>query len=459
MNIKTHNEAMKKILFACALLPMVAVATVSEMKLDNGMKVIVKEDHRFPVMVSQIWYKVGSSYEHGGITGLSHMLEHMMFKGTENLKPNEFSKIIAAHGGRENAFTGRDYTAYFQRMEKSLFAKSFELEAERMRRLKLDGEEFLKERDVVTEERRLRTDDNPHAATVERFFATAFVNSPYHHPIIGWMNDIRNYQVEDLRAWYQKWYAPNNAILVVAGDVNTEEVFAEAKKHFGNLKPSEVTPPKPQKEIMPLGKRDIEVRLPAKVPYLLMGFPTPTITTAEEKWEPYALDFLSYILDGGRSSRLTANIVRGSKTAVSASAGYDPTDRLQTLFVFDATPADGHTLDEVKAELLTEIDKIKNGVIDPKELERARAQFIASKTFERDSLFYQAMQIGMMETIGLSWKTAESYVDELSQISAEQIRQVAVKYLDESRMITARLIPKVHQPHKPHPIKPSTPAL
>ena len=228
---------MKKRLFCAILLglPVYAAATepkVSEHKLKNGLKVLVQEDHRSPVVVSQVWYKVGSSYEPGGITGISHMLEHMMFKGTDKHKAGEFSRIIAENGGEENAFTGTDYTAYFQTMNASRLAVSFELEADRMRHLHLLPEELKKELEVVTEERRMRTDDNPQAKVGEYFSATAYTNSPYQHPVIGWPSDIANYQVEDLQAWYQRWYAPNNATVVVVGDVKADEVFALAEKYF-----------------------------------------------------------------------------------------------------------------------------------------------------------------------------------------------------------------------------------
>ncbi len=434
------------ILFSALLISNISIAKVTEAMLDNGMKIIVKEDHRSPVMVSQIWYKVGSSYEHGGITGSSHILEHMMFKGTEQYGPNEFSKIIAANGGRENAFTGRDYTAYFQRMEKSLYPLSFKLEADRMRNLVLNESEFIKERAVVAEERRMRTDDNPEALTFEQFIAAAYVNSPYHHPIIGWMDDIKNTQISDLKKWYQKWYAPNNAILVVAGDVDPGKVIAEAKVQFGNLKPSVIDPPKPQREIPSLGPKDLQVKAPAKVPYLVMGYPAPSLPNAKEDWEPYALEFLAYILDGGRSSRIAKNIIRGSKVASSAGAGYDATDRLQTLFILDGTPSADKSLEDVKQALLAEVEIVKTELVSKEELKRIKAQLLASKVYERDSVFYQAMQIGKLETIGLSWQVAEEFVDKLSQVTAEQIRMVAQKYLIKDKLTSVSLIPQEINP-------------
>ncbi|MBT3197915.1 MAG: insulinase family protein, partial [Gammaproteobacteria bacterium] len=301
----------RTLLIAIFLVGPVSAAEVTEVVLNNGMKVIVKEDHRAPVVVSQVWYKVGASYETDGITGISHMLEHMMFKGTEKHGPNEFSKIISENGGRENAFTGQDYTAYFQRLEKSRLAISMELESDRMRNLTLPEEEFLKEQKVVQEERRMRTEDKPTSLTYEQFMATAFQTSPYHHPIIGWMDDIENYTVEDLRRWYAMWYAPNNATLVVAGDVNGAEVVAMAERFFGPLKPSRLEPPKPRREVKQLGPREVVVRVPAEIPYLLMGFPVPTVATAEEAWEPYALEVMAYVLDGGKSARLNKNLIRG----------------------------------------------------------------------------------------------------------------------------------------------------
>jgi len=208
---------------------------VHEKILKNGLKILVKEDRRSPVVVTQIWYKVGSSYEPNGITGISHMLEHMMFKGTKKYPAGEFSKIIAENGGNENAFTGQDYTAYFQTLEKSRLEISLKLEADRMRNLNLLEKELLKELEVVTEERRMRTDDKPRSKMYEHFMALAFSNSPYKNPVIGWPGDIAAYKVEDLNAWYRRWYAPNNATLVVVGDVEPNAVFALAEKYFAPI--------------------------------------------------------------------------------------------------------------------------------------------------------------------------------------------------------------------------------
>ena len=208
---------------------------VQEFMLDNGLKLVVKEDHRAPVVVSQVWYKVGSSYEHAGITGISHALEHMMFKGTKKYPPGEFSRIIATNGGEENAFTSSDYTAYFQTLEKSRLPISFELESDRMRNLVLPKDEFAREIEVVKEERRMRTEDDPQALLYETLNATAFETSPYRQPIIGWMSDLEAMKISSLKDWYKKWYAPNNATVVVVGDVNADEVYKLALKYFAPL--------------------------------------------------------------------------------------------------------------------------------------------------------------------------------------------------------------------------------
>lgn len=438
---------MKKRLFCAILLglPVYAAATgpkVSEHKLKNGLKVLVQEDHRSPVVVSQVWYKVGSSYEPGGITGISHMLEHMMFKGTDKHKPGEFSRIIAENGGEENAFTGTDYTAYFQTMNASRLAVSFELEADRMRHLHLLPEELKKELEVVTEERRMRTEDNPQAKVGEYFSATAYTNSPYQHPVIGWPSDIANYQVEDLQAWYQRWYAPNNATLVVVGDVKADEVFALAEKYFAELKPSEIKPIKPQIEVPQLGVRKIVVKAPAKLSYLAMGYKVPSLATAEQDWEAYALEVLAGVLDGGNSARLSSRLVRGKQIAVSAGAGYSLTSKLSSLFELEGMPAEGKKVADLEAALKNEVAELQKTLISKEELQRIKAQVLANQVYQRDSNFYQAMQLGMFETVGLGWPKVDEYVKRINQVTAEQVRDVAKKYLIEDHLTVAYLDPQ-----------------
>jgi zinc protease len=417
-----------------------ALASVHEYRLDNGLKLIVKEDHRAPVVVSQVWYKVGSSYEYNGITGVSHVLEHMMFKGTKKLGPGEFSRIISENGGRENAFTSRDYTAYFQRLEKNRLKISFELEADRMRGLLLPKEEFEKEVNVVMEERRLRTEDKPESLTYEQFNAVAYTSSPYRTPIIGWMDDLQNMRNEDLRAWYQKWYAPNNATVVVVGDVKPNEVLKLAKKYFASIKPSDIDPPKPQTEPEQAGVRRITVKAPAQHPYLIMGYKVPVLRTSENEWEPYALEVLAGILDGGNSSRIPSRIVRGSGLASSAGASYNMTSRLDNMFMFEISPAK-NKMKQAEQALHKEIQLLQEKLVSADELERIKAQVVADNVFERDSVFYQAMQIGTLETVGLGWKVMDEYVDRIKKVTAEQVREVARKYLVEDHLTVAVLNP------------------
>jgi len=415
---------------------------IHEFKMANGMKVLVKEDQRAPVVVSQVWYKVGASYEHSGITGVSHVLEHMMFKGTKKHAAGEFSRIIAENGGRENAFTGRDYTAYFQQLEKSRLKVSFEMEADRMRNLTLPENEFKKEVAVVMEERRMRTEDNASALTSEQFYAAAFTNNPYQQPIIGWMNDLESMQVSDLRQWYEKFYAPNNATLVVVGDVNAADVFELAKKYFADLKPSKIAVTKPRLDAAQKGERRITVKAPARLPYMVMGYKVPSYKTAKEKWEPYALDVLAYILSGGSSSRFSKSLVRQQQIAVSADTGYGIFSRLDELFLIDGTPAAGHSVAQLEKSIDKEIEKIKKELVSKEELERIKAQTIAEKVYEKDSIFYQAMQIGMLETVGLDWRLNEQYTKRIREVTAEQIQTVAKKYLINDTLTVAVLEPQ-----------------
>ncbi len=416
-------------------------AKVHTYRLDNGLKIIVKEDHRAPVVVSQIWYKVGGSYENDGHTGISHVLEHMMFKGTKRYPAGEFSRIIAQNGGRENAFTGRDYTAYFQQLAKDRLPISFKLESDRMRHLTLPPEAFKKELRVVLEERRMRTDDQPRALTYEQFYATAFMANPYHHPIIGWKNDIEHLTDADVRRWYHDWYAPNNATLVVVGDVDPKWVYDQAKRYFGPLQPSKLTAPKPRIEPAQTGPRHITVSLPAELPYLLIGYKVPVLKTAEHDWEPYALEVLAGILDGGDSARFARDLVRGQQVAASAGTDYDLYALHNDLFVIDATPADGHTLAQVRSAIAKEIARLKRQPVSEKELNRIKAQVVASQVYQRDSMFYQAMQIGILETVGLGWQRLDEYVDRIRSVTPAQVQAVARKYLVDKGMTVAQLKP------------------
>ncbi|MFW2371560.1 MAG: M16 family metallopeptidase [Gammaproteobacteria bacterium] len=410
-------------------------------QLGNGMNILVQPDHRSPVVVSQVWYKVGGSYEYDGVTGVSHALEHMMFKGTNKYRAGEFSEIIAANGGSENAFTGKDYTAYHQRIASDRLELCLKLEADRMRNLVLDENEFKKEIEVIKEERRTRTDDNPTALTYERFNAVAFLNSSYHQPIIGWMDDLDAMTIDDLKSWYQTWYAPNNATLVVHGDVQPQQVYQLAKRYFGSIEPSEIAALKPRIEVQQQGERRVTVRAPAKVPYLLMGYKAPVLKTVEDDWEVYALEVLAGVLDGGGSSRLTQQLVRKQGVASQASAGYSLYDRQTTLFLLDAAPRAKSTVQQLEQALIKEIEKIKRQPPAVDELERVKAQVMAHSVYEQDSAFYQAMQLGILETVGLGWQAKQQYLDKIQSVTPEQVQAVARKYLTQDQLTVAILDP------------------
>ncbi len=428
---------------------------VKEATLANGLKVIVRPDRRAPVVVSQIWYKVGASDDPAGQTGVSHVLEHMMFEGTERHGAGEFSRIIAENGGRENAFTGADYTAYFQQLEKSRLAIAFELEADRMQNLLLDEKAFRKELKVVMEERRLRTDDRPESRVYEQFMATAYKVHPYKQPIIGWWRDLERLTVENARAWYRRWYTPNNATLVIVGDVKPRAVFALAKKYFGAIEPRPVERAPPPSEPAQTSTRRVRVSVPARVPYMVLGFHVPAYGQYGEAWEPYALSVLAGILDGGRSARLPRELVRGAGIAARLDSGYDAVARSATMLVFDGTPAEGRTLAELEGAILEQIERLKLESVGAQELKRVKAQVIAQDVFGLDSVFYQAMRMGMLETIGRSWRLMQNYIDRISAVTPAQVQEVARRYLVARNLTVAVLDPLPIAPSTQRP-RPST---
>ncbi|CAM2918206.1 M16 family metallopeptidase [Legionella worsleiensis] len=433
---------MRKILIT--LLMVLSCQTFSQVQeyiLNNGLKVLVKEDHRAPIAVSMIWYNVGSADEPGELTGVSHAIEHMMFKGTKKFPQGVFSQTIAAQGGQENAFTNNDFTAYFEKIDASRLAISFELEADRMTHLLLDANEFAKEIKVIQEERRLRTDDNPQALTFERFLATAHLTAPYNHPVIGWMNILQQMQVDDLKKWYEAYYAPNNAVLVVVGDVNPEQVHALAKQYFGPITKKAIAERKPQKEPPALGKKSIVIEAPAQLPLYMMGFTVPSVKTARTTWEPYALELIAGILDAGDSARFTKNLIKGSRIATGADVYYNLYARYETQFIMYGAPSQNSQITDVKKGLLAEVNSLKNTPISEKELKRIKNQIIAQKTFEKDSIFGQAMELGLLESVGIGWRSANNYTQAINSITPEQIQQTAKRYFNESNMTEAELKP------------------
>jgi len=419
-----------------------ALAEVFERTLANGLKVVVKEDHRAPVVVQQIWYRAGSMDEAAGKTGIAHVLEHMMFKGTKTVPMGEFSKRIAAAGGRENAFTSSDYTAYFQQLHKSKLPLAMKLESDRMHNLSLTASEFTKEVNVVKEERRMRTDDEPGSLMYEKMMAAVYDEHPYHHPVIGWMSDLEALTVNDAKSWYESWYEPNNATLVIAGDVNAEEVFALAKKYYGKIPKGKLPNRRDLTEPKQLGTKRLVVKAPAELPQLYMAYHTPTIRNLEEDWKPYALEVLAGVLDGNESARLNKHLVREQQIASAAGAGYDSTSRGPSLFMFEATPSAGKTAGDVETALRGEIALLVKEGVSEEELKRIKAQVMAGEVYKLDSLFYQAMQIGQMESIGLGHRAVPLMLEKLQAVTAEQVRQVAEEFLLDDNLTVAVLDPQ-----------------
>lgn len=424
--------------------PMSVKKTVHETTLTNGLRLIVKEDHRAPVAMMQVWYKVGSSYEPNGLTGISHALEHMMFRGSKKYSGTKYDELITSRGGQHNAFTAHDYTSYHQFIASDKLEICFQLEADRMHQLLLKEQDFTKEISVVMEERYLSIDDNPDRRAYERFAAAAHVSSPYKHSIIGWMDDLKHMTIDDLRKWYKTWYAPNNAIIVVVGDVIPRQIQQFTKKYFGSIKRFFVPTVKPQNEVPSLGMRNVVVQVPAKLPWLALGYNTPVVKTLskDNQWEAYALWVLSEVLGSNSSSRLQKNIVRKKQIASRAYSDYTPFDRLDNLFTVGLTPMNMENVDECKKAALKEIEDLQTTLVSKKELERVKTAVIAFKVYGKDSLFNQAAEIGMLESIGLSWAEIDrNLLKRIQSITPAQVKEVAIKYLVSERLTVGILEP------------------
>ena len=424
----------------CCALP--AAAAVQQFQLDNGLQVIVQEDHRAPIVVSQLWYRAGSMDEFNGTTGVAHMLEHLMFKGTAAVPDGQFSKLIAAAGGQENAFTSLDHTVYFEQLQKDRLELALKLEADRMQNLTLSLETFVKENQVVREERRMRTEDQPQALVYESMMSVAFQESPYRRPVIGWMNDLEHMTVNDARDWYQRWYAPNNATLVVVGDVSVDTVRDLVSRYFGSI-PAKVLPErKPQTETVQTGIKRVNVKAPAKVPYLLMAYHVPVLRDVANDWEPYALQVLAGVLDGNDAARLGRVVVREQRIASQAGASYDLVARGPGLFMLDGTPSQGKTVADLETALRAQVQAVLQNGINADELQRVKAQVIAANVYQRDSVFYQGMQLGEYVTAGLPVSAVAEQVARVQAISAAQVQAVARKYLVDDALTVATLDPQ-----------------
>ncbi len=426
---------------------------VVERTFANGLKVLVLEDHKAPVGVIQVWYRVGSRNENLGRTGLSHLLEHMMFKGTKKVGPEEYSRIIQRNGGDENAFTSQDYTTYFATLASDRLHVAAELEADRMANLVLDEKQFEPEHAVVLEERRLRTDDNPTSALFEMLSATAYVAHPYEWPVIGWMNDIEKATRDDVLGYYRRYYNPGNAFVVIVGDVSAAEFMKTLEKEFGAV-PAAVSPPPALRAEEPPqeGERRVVLRKEAELPFVAMAFHVPSFPDPDSA----PLSVLEDVLSGGRSTRLYDELVYKQRLALSVGASYDDTSKDPGLFVVYGQPLPGKTAAAVEKALLEQIDQVQKAPVTARELQKVKNGVEASFVLAQDSLFYQGLLLGQYEILG-DWRLIDRYVPAINAVTADDVQRVAKKYLTASNRTVATLEPlptsgKKHRPAAPPPI-------
>lgn len=409
---------------------------VKEYKLENGLKVLIIEEHKAPVATFQVWYRTGSRDEPAGKSGLSHLLEHMMFKGTPEYGASVFSKVVQKNGGTDNAHTSKDYTVYFEIFSSDRITLSVDLEADRMQNLTIDTKEVLSEKSVVMEERRLRYEDDPQSSIFEEVVAAAFKVHPYQRLVIGWMSDIKSIEKDDLYNYYKTYYSPDNAVIVVVGDVIADELMEKIKHSFGKV------PPGPHRKYIistepeQRGERRVILKREAELPYILMAYHTPSFPDEDS----YALDVLSLILSGGKSSRLYQSLVYEKKIAISASADYSAFNKDQYLFFFSATASPGKDIKDVENALYAEIEKIKTEPPSEREIQKAKNQIESSFIMEQDSIYMQAMKYGIFEMIG-GWRLIDRYLEGIRKVTPEDVVRVAKKYLREDNRTVGILVP------------------
>jgi zinc protease len=417
---------------------------VFETILPNGLKVILLENHKAPLVTFQVWYRVGSRNEEWGKTGLSHVLEHMMFKGTGKIGPLEFSRIVQENGGNDNAFTSRDYTAYFENLSSDRVQVSIDLESDRMQNLNLREDDFRTERMVVMEERRLRTDDNPGAVLQEQLEATAFQTQPYHWPIIGWMDDLERLTLDDLKRHYRIYYNPVNAFIVAVGDFRKDDLLPRIEKACGSYPKGET--PRQEKSIDPpqIGERRIFIKKEAQLPSIVMGYKVPNLREPDS----YVLEVIATLLSGGKSSRLYKGLVRDKRLVFGVDADHSLISKDPSLFYLSADLLPGKEVAEIEKALDEEVDRLQKTPVDERELEKTKNQMEASFVYRQDSLFSQAMILARYE-IALSWRAADEYLPSIRKVTPEDIQRVAKRYLVKDNRTVGILIPLPPKEGKP----------
>jgi zinc protease len=415
-------------------------AQVQEFVLDNGLKVLLLEDHKSPAVTFQVWYRVGGRNEKDGKSGLAHFLEHMMFKGTPSTGPEEYSRIIAKNGGRSNAFTSSDMTVYFATMSREKIGIELDLEADRMANALLGEQYFEPEKKVIQEERRLRTEDNPGSALSEVAGAVAFMIHPYRRPVVGWMEDIQKLTRQDLVDFYKLYYAPNNAFIVVVGDFSTDAILPKIHTAFGKIPRNAEAPKVTVQEPEQQGERRVILKKEAELPFVFLFYHAPNLQSADS----FALDLLSVVLAGGRSSRLYHELVYEKRLVRGVDADYSRVSVDPMGFSITAQLLPGIQPANVEREIYGSLEKLTSEPITERELQKAKNQIEAAFIFDQDSIFGQGLKIGYYEITG-GWRQLDSYLDGIRKVTREDIRRVARQYLDADRRTVGTLIPTKEQ--------------
>lgn len=417
-------------------------ADLKQAEFRNGVKLIVEEDHSAPVAMVQIWLTVGGRDELPGKTGLAHVFEHMMFKGSKKLEPGEFSKQISAMGGSDNAFTSHDYTAYFETVPASRVNRVLQMEAERFANLKLRNEDFQKEIKVIMEERRMRTEDDPNSHMFEELSAAALRLHPYRNPVIGWMQDLKRLSIEDVRAFYKKHYVPGNVTVVVVGDVDFKEVKRTVKQTFGRMKirpvPERFNPAEPP----PFGPKRIDVILPAQLPLFAVTLPVPVWNPGSNDREAAAIAMATQLLAGGRSAKMTHELVDNQRVSFSAGAGYDPFGMGLDLWYAYGVLGPKQTPEKFETAFWEMMRKMQKVPPSKKELAAAKRQMIASEVFARDSLYLRAKHIGILETVGIGASHQDEWLTAIRNVTAADVQNVFKEWIRYDRSTTGLLIPE-----------------
>ncbi len=447
--------------------PFNPVSPITQFTLANGITVMVQVDKRAPTAVHMLWVRVGSMDEVDGTSGVAHVLEHMMFKGTPTVKVGEFSRQVAALGGQENAFTSRDFTGYYQQIPSNKLEDVMRLEADRFANSQWDDAEFVKELEVVKEERRMRTEDSPRALMIEALNANVFTASPYRRPIVGWMSDLDAMKPADARAFFQHWYTPANAAVVVAGDVDVAQVKAWAEKYYGNIPArttTSVTERKPRTEPQQMGIKRFDFKAPAEQAYVALAFKVPqitmeSITDTSANAKPHdalALTVLASVLDGYPGARLERALTQGNKAVADSAGAYNGLmGRGPQIFMLEGVPAKGKTAAQVEAALREQVALIaKNGVSDA-ELNRVKTQWVAHEVYKKDSVMEQARELGSYWAEGFVPDTSERLIAKLRQVTSAQVQDVAKKYFGDDQLTVGVLLPQPIDKTK----KPRTPAI